>query len=200
MKTAPEDPQAELHRWPAEGAPHIGTEPTCSQGKGGGSSPAPAPLASGQGGLSSRCASLTWNDGRGWQVGAWGGPSGEIQGGEAPAEEPGWDAVSREMGEEPLRAPPNILSSTEGKSEGRQSPGRLSNKHKQEGCSSPDGASRGTDTWGEESRVGGGVTSLPGPDWPSRLSQSPFPPATHPARALGDSPGLEPARGARPGL
>ncbi|XP_015981616.2 calcineurin-binding protein cabin-1 isoform X1 [Rousettus aegyptiacus] len=31
VKTAPEDPQAELHRWPAEGAPHIGTEPTCSQ-------------------------------------------------------------------------------------------------------------------------------------------------------------------------
>lgn len=136
MKTAPEDPQAELHCWPAEAVPHIGTEPTCSQGKGGGSSPAPPPLASSQGGLSSRGASLTRKGGRGWQVGAWGGPGGEIEGGEAPAEEPGWDAVSREMGKEPLRAPHSILSSTEGTSEGRQSPG-------------PDGASGGADMWGQ---------------------------------------------------
>lgn len=63
-------------------------------------------------------------------------PGGEIEGGEAPAEEPGWDAVSREMGKEPLRAPHSILSSTEGTSEGRQSPG-------------PDGASGGADMWGQ---------------------------------------------------
>lgn len=55
VKTAPEGLPAEPHCWPVEATPRTDSEPTCSQGKAFGSTPAPAPWPAARVGFQQRC-------------------------------------------------------------------------------------------------------------------------------------------------
>lgn len=81
-----------------------------------------APMASSQGGLPSRGASLPWKGGRGWQVGAQKRPNGEVQLGQALAEEPG-GLGCRERGERGAPESPSLHSQLHrGKQQGQAEP------------------------------------------------------------------------------